>query len=456
MTLPKMKPTPTPGPMVPRPAPMPSAIALPALRPYSCAVSGSTACARVVTSLMTDRSTVLVSLLVLLGDCAAEVDRGKGGEDEGLKRCDQAHLEEEEGHGHRAGDEAEDDRAADRQVQEDDEAAAHEQDQQVPGEDVREKTNGEADEPDEVGDDLDQEDREGRRALDAGGDPGLQVADGALGPDALDVVAEPHEQREDERHRDVGRGGEQREARDLEAEDVDLVLRVGRQRQVAEQVREPDEQEERPDEREPLRGHLGVHVAARDVVAHEQEHRLDRRLDAVGTVRHPLGDVDHRPAHERRGDEHVEDGLVDGHDPEVDPRVELELVLRAVALVDVDRERARRGDQQGDERHQEDGEALGHHEGSSRWFSNGRRMRFTVKYAVKSTTTSTAAASPTASSLPAIRYAPKIVSATSHPRPIIEPAVRPTTVLGSSDAAARRARTSLMTRCTIQANAAAA
>src|SRR3954451_5921264 len=223
MTLPKMKPTPTPGPMVPRPAPMPSAIALPALRPYSC---GSTACARVVTSLMTDRSTVLVSLLVLLGDCAAEVDRGKGGEDEGLQRCDQAHLEEEEGHGHRAGDEPEDDRAADRQVEQDHEAAAHEEDQQVAGQDVREETNGEADEPDEVRDDLDEEDRDLRRSLDAGRHPRLEVADRALGADALDVVAEPDDQREDQRDGDVGRGGEQREARDLRAEDVDLVLGV--------------------------------------------------------------------------------------------------------------------------------------------------------------------------------------------------------------------------------------
>src|SRR3954454_1368062 len=243
MTLPKMKPTPTPGPMVPRPAPMPSAIALPALRPYSC---GSAAWARVVTSLMTDRSTVIVSLLVLLGDRAAEVDRGKSGEDEGLQRCDQAHLEEEEGHGHRPGDEAQDDRAADGEVEQHDEAAAHEEDQQVAGEDVREETNGEADEPDEVGDDLDHEDRGDRRALHTGRHPGLEVADEALGPDALDVVAEPHDEREDERHRDVRGGREQGERRDLQPEDVDLLL-ARRQRQVAEHVREPDEEEEGPD-----------------------------------------------------------------------------------------------------------------------------------------------------------------------------------------------------------------
>src|ERR1700742_91655 len=134
MTLPKMKPTPTPGPMVPRPAPMPRAIALPALRPYSCAVAGSTLLwARLVTWWMTDRSTVIVSLLVLLGDRAAEVDRGKSREDEGLKRGDEAHFEEEDRHGHRPGDEAEDDRAADREVEQDHEAAAHEEDQQVAG-----------------------------------------------------------------------------------------------------------------------------------------------------------------------------------------------------------------------------------------------------------------------------------------------------------------------------------
>src|SRR3954453_579376 len=429
MTLPKMKPTPTPGPMVPRPAPMPSAIALPALRPYSC---GSAAWARVVTSLMTDRSTVIVSLLVLLGDRAAEVDRGKSGEDEGLQRCDQAHLEEEEGHGHRPGDEAEYDRAADGEVEQHDEAAAHEEDQQVAGQDVREETNGEADEPDEVRDDLDEEDRDRRRALDAGRHPRLQVPDDALGADALDVVAEPDEQREDQRDGDVGRRRVEREARDLQPEDVDLVLGVGRQRQVAEHLREPDEQEQGPDEREPLRGHLVVHVAARDVVAHEQERRLDRRLDLVGALGHALGDVDHREAGERAGDQDVQDGLVDAEDPEVDPPLELELVLGAELVVDVQRERAGRRGQQHGERRQEDGKALGH-EGSSRWCSNGRRIRFTVKYAVKSTTTSTAAASPTASSLPAIRYAPKIVSATSHPRPIIEPAVRPTTVFGSSE-----------------------
>src|SRR3954464_10203678 len=191
MTLPKMKPTPMPGPMVPRPAPMPRAIALPALRPYSW---GSAAWAICV---MTDRSTAIAPL-VLGGHGAAEVDRGQGGEDEGLQRGDQADLEEEEGDGHDAGDESEDDRAHDGQVEQHDQPAAHEQDEQVAGQDVGEESDAQADEADEVRDDLDEEDRDAGGTLDAGRDPALEVAHKALGPDPFDVVAEPDHEGEDE------------------------------------------------------------------------------------------------------------------------------------------------------------------------------------------------------------------------------------------------------------------
>src|SRR3954453_5806312 len=203
MTLPKMKPTPMPGPMVPRPAPMPRAIALPALRPYSW---GSAAWAICV---MTDRSTAIAPL-VLGGHGAAEVDRGEGGEDEGLQRGDQADLEEEEGDGERAGDEAEDHGEAHGHVQQHHQAAAHEEDEQVAGQDVGEESDAQADEPDDVRDDLDHEDRGARRALDAGGDPALKVVDEPLRADALDVVADPHDERQHERHRQVRGRGEQR------------------------------------------------------------------------------------------------------------------------------------------------------------------------------------------------------------------------------------------------------
>ena len=48
------------------------------------------------------------------------------------------------------------------QPQQDDEAAGHEQDQQVAGEDVGEQSHGQRDDPDEVRDDLDHEQRDGR------------------------------------------------------------------------------------------------------------------------------------------------------------------------------------------------------------------------------------------------------------------------------------------------------
>src|SRR3954468_12696400 len=102
MTLPKMKPTPTPGPMVPRPAPMPSAIALPAFRPYSC---GLAAWARVTMVCQSTEGPPVGSngALVRLGCRAAQVDGGEDGEDECLQARDQDHLEEEEhdrdGHG---------------------------------------------------------------------------------------------------------------------------------------------------------------------------------------------------------------------------------------------------------------------------------------------------------------------------------------------------------------------
>src|SRR3954453_4020141 len=93
-----MKPTPTPGPTVPRPAPTPSAMAR---RPL--AVASLDACARRLVA--SPRSTV--APLVLLGDRAAEIDRGESGEDEGLQRRDQGHLEEEEGDAHDDRDRAE-------------------------------------------------------------------------------------------------------------------------------------------------------------------------------------------------------------------------------------------------------------------------------------------------------------------------------------------------------------
>ena len=67
--------------------------------------------------------------------------------------------------------------------------------------------------------------------------------------------------------------------------------------------------------------------------------------------------------------------------------------------------------------------------------------------------TSTAAARPASLSF---SPAAKIVRATSHPRPIMEPAAIPTTVRGSSAAAALRLRTIWIARWTSHAPAPAA
>src|ERR671930_317146 len=86
MTLPKMIPVPTPAPTAPRPPPTPSAIALPASEPSLAAAKS------VVTK--DSRFTFVAPLwLVTLGDGAADVDRGQGGEDERLQRRHEADLE---------------------------------------------------------------------------------------------------------------------------------------------------------------------------------------------------------------------------------------------------------------------------------------------------------------------------------------------------------------------------
>src|SRR3954464_8357294 len=116
---------PTPAPAAPKPPPMPSATALPAFEP------ASVAWARWV---MTARSTV-TPWLVLRGDSAAEVDRGERGEDEGLQRRDKPDFEEVE---RDAGGERQPPEGRD--PEQDGERAGHEQDDQVAGEDVGEKT----------------------------------------------------------------------------------------------------------------------------------------------------------------------------------------------------------------------------------------------------------------------------------------------------------------------------
>src|SRR5436190_12446035 len=161
--------------MVPSPAPTPSAMAL---RP----LLGSAAWAKSPTTSVSSTGVSFRSLVVRLHG-APEVDGGKRGEDEGLKRRDQDDLEGVERDRGRQGDEAEG-----RDAEQDGQAAGHEQDEQVAGEDVGEQSDRQADDPHEVGDDLDGEYRDRGRTGHPGGDPALEVGNEALRADALDVV----------------------------------------------------------------------------------------------------------------------------------------------------------------------------------------------------------------------------------------------------------------------------
>src|SRR3954454_23946244 len=192
MTLPKMMPMPTPAPTAPRPPPPPRLMPLPAYEPSSAA-------AKMVDSTAVRRFTAGL-LLVGFGDRAAEVDGRQGGEDERLKRRDEADLEDVDRETQRQRDDADGDDA-----EQDRHAAGHEQDDQVAGEHVGEEPDGQRDDPHQVRQQLEHEDEGGHAAGHAGRDQRLQVAPDALRPDALGRVRDEDDQREDERDGDVGR-----------------------------------------------------------------------------------------------------------------------------------------------------------------------------------------------------------------------------------------------------------
>src|SRR3954468_13511193 len=241
ITLPKMMPMPTPAPTAPRPPPTPRAIALPASEPSSAAAKTK---AKSVLRILTGWT-----LLVGLGDRAADVDRGQSGEDERLQGGHQADLEQVEHDAQRQQEHADS-----RDAEDDGQTAGHEQDDQVPGEHVGEQTHGERDDPHDVRQQLEDEDEAGHGAGHPRGDEALEVAANTLRADALGRVGDEDYERQDERNGHVCRRRVDAERRDLQPEHRELLVR-GRQRDEADQVAEPDEQEQRPDEREVLRRH---------------------------------------------------------------------------------------------------------------------------------------------------------------------------------------------------------
>src|SRR5687767_4226613 len=168
---PKMLPMPMPAPSEPRPMPRASAIALPA----------STLLAASWASRLNNCPPLMLRL-----DGRADVDGRECGEDKSLDRDDDHDLEEVErsrgGDGHHG-----DGEVADHEDQPDEG-----EDQHVAGQHVRVETNGEADQPHELAEDLQWDDQR-VEALRHVGDPALEVLDRT-------VVANPLDVREEKRH----------------------------------------------------------------------------------------------------------------------------------------------------------------------------------------------------------------------------------------------------------------
>ena len=161
--------------------------------------------------------------LVGLGDRAAEVDGSERGEDERLQRRDQADLEEEERDAERERERRRAPRCPSSTARPPDMnrmirwPARMLAKRRTESEISRMKF--ESSSSTKIG-------TTAMPPVHARGDQALEVADEALGADALDVVGDEHDEREHERDREVRRRRVERERRDLDAEDVDRLARV--------------------------------------------------------------------------------------------------------------------------------------------------------------------------------------------------------------------------------------
>src|SRR5215210_616141 len=319
----------------------------------------------------------------------------------------------------------------------------------MPREDVGEEPYRERDEPHEVGEHLDPEDQrlsDRVHVLEPGGKEALQVAEQALRPDPLDVVAEPDDEGEDERKRDVGGRRVDGEGRDPEAEDVDGLGAVRRQREVADDVREGDEEEEGRDEGKPLRRVGGGQVPAGDVVLGHVVGDLDRRLHAVGLHLHAAGDVDHHPDRQCARQHEVEDRPVDREvdatDVDGNPVVELELVLGlelvVLAVAAEDHQQGDR-DREVDPAREQDlllGRPIRHgYDPAASWGSISRISRRAPKWTVNRIAARTAAARP--ASLLSITPTSSTARAMIHTRTSMVAPIHPIAARRSPAASAR-------------------
>src|SRR5580765_371334 len=176
----KMRPMPTPAPAAPSPTPSARPMALPAF------VTSPDVAARIVAS--------MYSSLVLGLDRRADVDGGQGGEDERLDADDDNDLEEIEG-----GRNGDDDRREEHGL-EDEHQPDEREDQDVAREHVRVEADAQRDEAHELPEDLERHDQD-QQPLRRVGDPALEVANGPVPVDPLEMREDEGQQGERERHR---------------------------------------------------------------------------------------------------------------------------------------------------------------------------------------------------------------------------------------------------------------
>src|SRR4051812_11921652 len=200
---PKMLPMPIPAPRAPRPTPSARPMALPAF-----------VTSPVVAAM---RAESIELLLVVRLDRRADVDGGQCGEDERLDRHDDHDLEEVEDRRDGDDEHGQDDRL------EDEHQADEREDQDVPGEHVREEPDGERDQAHELAENLERHDQDEQR-LRRLGDPAREVAARAVPLDPLVVREDEGQEREREGDRDRGGGR-------VDAPGRDAVPLLPRQRQ---------------------------------------------------------------------------------------------------------------------------------------------------------------------------------------------------------------------------------
>src|ERR1041385_2974231 len=258
----KTVPMPMPAPSEPSPMPTPKPSALAALTTSPAAMTRWSTGSSLVSGL----------------DRRADVDGGEGGEDERLDGDDDDELErverdpdrERDRDGDVEGDSAEDEDQSDR-----------DEDQHVAGEHVRVQPDAEADDAEDMRDRLEQRHERHHRLRDACGDEALEVAQ-PVEANSLDVCEDDAEEREHERHGQLRRDGV-----DAPGGHAVPLLAGERQRDEADDVHRPDEQEQRRDVREPSADGLRGQSLLGDLRLRQLVDRLADRLTLARQQREP-------------------------------------------------------------------------------------------------------------------------------------------------------------------------